>query len=212
MNSEVNIGVAFTVSERVSLASFKLVKQLKQIGIVPFLELSPENYPHITLFQARISSIQKESVHNIVEKIKNAFTLVSLVFERKLFFHPSSNNLFWNLVNTPELQKIHEEVVVKIMPLTEGRLMRQFKQMVDDPTTPELVRAHILTYGTELSGNQFLPHLTLVKLRPEDFRLVEFVEKNKEISIPLFQEEFVPTQMIVGEIDEWGRMVQGKEF
>lgn len=84
--------------------------------------------------------------------------------DEDLFVRPNGN-IFWNAKPNKNLSEFHLKLLEKLQPLTKGILMAQFKNILDKDETSVSDKEQILKYGSLLAGPNFLPHITLGKLK-----------------------------------------------
>ena len=153
--------------------------------------------PHISLFQGSFPhELSVNTLQNIVQKIVEKLNLSEVEMEEKYMVRPNGN-IFWNVKSTELLFELHNELLKELQPFTEGLLMQQFQEILDESETPQTDREQIMTYGSLLAGPSFLPHITLGKLK-------DISDKNSvlEIEIPAAKIKLGPLQM--GEIRKDG--------
>ena len=118
--------------------------------------------------------------------------------EDKLEVRPDGK-IFWDLKRTPELQIMHEKLYDVLRPLTEGMIMDQFRNRLDNPNLDSKERERIMKYGVSLAGKQFLPHITLGKLKnPADAKVIVDI-KPRYLNIDL-------EKIVVGQLEYEGQM------
>ncbi|MHB0978215.1 MAG: 2'-5' RNA ligase family protein [Minisyncoccota bacterium] len=154
--------------------------------------------PHITLFQGRFPADKVSDVDNVLKEVLASGELEDLNMDTKLFFRPNGN-VFWNVLDSSQLKLLHERLNQVLIGKTQGLLMEQFQQIIDDPNFPETDKSQIKKYGALLAGEKFLPHVTLGRLaNPEDKKLL------KDIKVPPLS--FHPEHFILGSLGSYGEI------
>ncbi len=171
-----DFGIAIFPSQEIQDSAFWLLAQIKQKGITLTNTLDATHLPHITLFQGSFPEDPQGTLQSLLNELENK----SLVLEMEDHLFVNTNgNIFWNVQITPELQKLHEEILALCKPTTKWYLMKQridrLTNVLSDLT--EEAKTNVLKNGFAASGNLFLPHITLGKLvsRDDDAQLLDIV-------------------------------------
>lgn len=155
--------------------------------------------PHVTLFQGACAANMLPDLTQVFHQFAtgefNGF-YDQLIFRDRLLVRPNGN-IFWLIESTPSLAALHERTIELFRPITQNKMMKQFLERLKDPSLSDVSRKAILSYGVELAGSLYLPHMTIGKL-------ADLSKKSLVESLVLVRETMVPAQLVLGTIDDAG--------
>lgn len=145
--------------EKVASIARELSLDLSERFETSFILNTTNRVPHITIYQANYSINNLEKIGN---QLKNFVKEVKPFRVRMGSFSSLAEFVFWNAEITDELQNFHERAVNLLNPIRERH---------EDNSDLDLVgitqgqRRSFEHYGTILAYKEFLPHITLTRLR-----------------------------------------------
>jgi len=111
--------------------------------------------PHVTLFQAQVTDLPAEEVKKLLKELENLRGKQFDLDKLEIF---AGQYIFWNLKNTPELQKAHEATLRLVKYVDPEKL--KFAPHASLSLTEKQMES-VKKYGHPLSGDAYLPHITL---------------------------------------------------
>ena len=180
-NKFIRLNTAFKLPGDMAKAAIKLSKEISQKYEVFFVLDGINFYPHITIYSPEYPEDNLDKVLNAVEETTKDIEKIKFVF-KKIKPHQGFIVIYFEL--SLEIKKIHEEIVLKLSPLREGRIRDKYK--VDDfkMTFSPKEQEYIAKYGYANAMELYDPHLTTIRLKDE--LLAEKVAENLEWDIPEF--------------------------
>lgn len=160
-----NFGIAIYPPIDVRTKAFSLTNEIESRVPLTF-RLDEIHLPHITLFQgafpANAQAHLEKTIQEYCSSLRETFE-IELMSE--LFFHPIGN-IFWNTTKPQHLKDAHLQAIELFRPLTQGALMQQWIERLDNPHTDLSAeqKSLVLKNGFAESGELFLPHITLGRL------------------------------------------------
>lgn len=156
-------GVVLDVSDDVRAEAYRLVSEIRaRVDTITFSD--DARPPHVTLFQGLMpGGVSPQEIALCASQVHESFRDALLPFDDVLFFRPNGN-VFWNVRCTDMLQDLHERLVSVLRPLTGGLLIEKYRAIAESEDASDVVREHLVRYGTMLAGPDFLPHITLANV------------------------------------------------
>ena len=196
---EINIGVVFELDKKTREQSIKLSQNIgRKLGAVNLL--GSENIPHITLFQGRFPSRNIEKIYQYIESLQNTYSPIDIFLTTDLLVRQNLN-VFWMVTKSPQMMLLHFEIAKRLFPLTENLLMEQFALLLNSPTITISEKERLKSYGMLLSGDDFLPHVTLCKLNNSK-------NKSKLDMMDIPQSSFQSNCITIGELGFYGNLLK----
>lgn len=160
---EIEVGVAFALSEEQTVLSHRLTKQLtaefSRFGLeVPQVQ----NNPHISLFQLRTTSQNRANLELEIEAVCKTFP--SLRVRMKSNLTDTQENIFWDVEEFLESQdrvhSLHRNLVERLVTYRSSNLLEQ----IDPQVLTEAQKIDVEKFGVYwgLPGPSFNPHVTLL--------------------------------------------------
>ncbi len=196
-----DFGIAIKLPENIGDEALKLANEISKKVDTEFV-LGVDAIPHITISLGRFPKLKIDELVQLCKAIEFPSGFY-LEMENNLFFRPNGN-VFWNVKENQVLTDIHKKLVEELHKMSDGLLMDQFTNILQDPNAPQLDKDNILKYGSVLSGDRFMSHITLGRLK-------NLEDKNKFNSILPKPMRFSPKYLIVGELGKFGE-VKNIEF
>lgn len=195
-------GVAVMMPPEVFKESFRLVQFLTGVRVPLVYSLSGEFIPHVTLYQGRFPSAtvaRKAWELLCAEMPKFVKRPVEVRMTRDVELR-KNGNIFWNCRRTAELEWFHTQFASQMQAHTEGLLMKQSQDKLQDASEEE--RHRVMKYGVVASGPAYHPHITLARLRDV---------KNEIVLRGLnpIEMDFSVEKLCFGPINEYGQMSSG---
>jgi 2'-5' RNA ligase len=162
-------------------AAIKLSKEISQKYEVFFVLDGINFYPHITIYSPEYPEDNLDKVLNAVEETTKDIEKIKFVF-KKIKPHQGFIVIYFEL--SLEIKKIHEEIVLKLSPLREGRIRDKYKADDFKMTFSPKEQKYIAKYGYANAMELYDPHSTTIRLKDE--LLAEKVAENLEWDIPEF--------------------------
>jgi 2'-5' RNA ligase len=156
-------------------------------------------YPHITLYSPEYPKKNFDKILIGVKELAKRIEHFNLTYQQ-FITKQGFINISFNL--SPEIKKLHEEIVAKFNPLREGH----YKKKYDAPDyrmelSPEKI-ANIAKYGYPAAMDLYYPHLTIIRL--EDEKEAEAVTRNLAWDI----HQFTAATISVYKMGEHGTCVE----
>ncbi len=152
-------------------------------------------HPHITIYSPEYPEKNLDKVLEKVEEIASNTEKVNLISKG---ISSGQGSIIVKFDYTPELKKIHEEVVLKLNSLREGHIREKYT--ADDYKmrfTPEQQES-IKKYGYPDSMSLYFPHLTIIRLKDE--LLAKTISEEIRWDIP----EFTADKIAIYKMGEHG--------
>lgn len=197
----VDLGVAIGLEGEALGESYRLAGIIAEKVSTEFV-LGDTAVPHITLFQGRFPLSTLNAINSLFKELSlEDFSELSM--EEKLFIRPNGN-IFWNVKPDESLAGFYLFLTDSMMPLTDGLVMEQFQKILNDPNASDNDKEYIRKYGTVLSGNRFLPHVTIGRLKNySDASLLD--------DVTIKPMSFLPRHLILGELGQYGEVKNVKK-
>ncbi len=159
---------------------------------------SPENIPHLTLFQGRFPSGNVATIEHEVMSLGRKTPPMRLELEASLYLRRPSGNVFWNARSSPEVQALHDRTVERLNPLREGCIQDRYAARLESGSGEDAELALLREFGFPFVGAAFLPHITIAKLqRSDSFASLEALRPTTGL-------ELVAAMLVIGEIGTAG--------
>ena len=196
---ETNIGIVFELDEATQAQAIELSQHIgKEYGAINLLGNGA--IPHITLFQGRFPDTNKEKIYRYVKSLQDNHSPIEICLNKKLFVRKNLN-VFWMVTLSSQLMCLHLDIAKYLFPLTENLLMDQFVRLLNSPNITISERERLESYGMLLSGDAFMPHVTLCKLN-------SLYNKNKISGWDAPQSSFRANCIAIGELGFYGNLVK----
>ena len=115
----------------------------------------PTEIPHVTLFQAQVTDLPAKEVQKLLKELENLHGRQFDLYKLEIF---ANQYLFWDLKNTPQLQQAHEATLQLVKYVDPEKL--KFAPHASLKLTEKQTES-VKKYGHPLSGDAYLPHITL---------------------------------------------------
>lgn len=119
--------------------------------------------PHISIYQAAYPQSNGDALVRAVEQISAGTPRFEIELCGFSVFWETF--VFWDVVKTPVLTKLHQRMLNALNHLREGKLLPIHEQLLADQTIPADLRESIRRYGNPLCGDEERPHVTLARLK-----------------------------------------------
>jgi hypothetical protein len=152
---------------------------------------------HITLYHG---AYEIESLPEILAKLRNLdLRSFRLEFTLPLYITPN-NEIFWQIVNTPRLQELHEDIVRIASPYHSRTLARSHDAYhTMDPKN----KIQVNNYGVDGVLDLYNPHMTLFYKYPSNLDLKDILEPT---CYPKIKETYNTSQIAIGELGYSGNV------
>lgn len=155
-------------------------------------------HPHATVYQAAypVKNLEKikASLQGIAAQTPR-FSLQLDVFSTKVGF------VFADIVKTPQLVALHNQVLESLNPLREGELIPQDAAALTSPEVPEAMKQSIREYGYAMAKEAYSPHITITRL--ENWQDTTIVQQAAE-SLQPQPLQFQVTELVLANIGHDG--------
>lgn len=206
--NKIDIGIAFLLDKEVINKSFEIAEKLKNSDLEFIFSITEERPPHISLFQGSVFDNDLKKVKEEVDGLENELKEgLEMQMESKLFLNERNGNVFWNVKKNDQLQKIHEALLEKTAPITDGKVMAQFEKILANPETPEETKEQLKKYGAMLAGPNFLPHITIGRIKTEEIPMEEIKKIIETMDIPEMSFKCYSQDIVSSEVDNFGRVI-----
>lgn len=122
-----------------------------------------DNYshlPHISLYQGYYP---ERNVDELILRLMDiAQDSVNISIEMDGFHLSRGGFVWWNAVNSAELQALHERILEQANPLREGLIAPNIRDMIDNLSDEE--KDMVEKTGSVVNRELFSPHITLARL------------------------------------------------
>jgi 2'-5' RNA ligase len=153
-------------------------------------------YPHITIYSPEYPQLNINKILKVVERITSNASQIYFRF-RKI----NSNQGFISIGfdYSPEIKRLHEEIVKKLNPLRMERIRKGYLEDSDyHMEFSQKQKENIKNYGYPDVMDLYKPHLTIARLKNES--LAQKVSKDVNWDIP----EFSVDKLAIYEMGEHG--------
>jgi 2'-5' RNA ligase len=206
--SKIDIGIAFLLDKEISDKSFEIAEKLKNSDLEFIFSITEEKPPHISLFQGSVFKDEMKDIKKVVEALGDTLQEgLEIQMEPELYLNERNGNVFWNVKKSEQLQEIHEALLEKTAPITDGKVMAQFEKLLADPATPEETKERLKKYGAMLAGPYFLPHITIGRIKIEGMSMEEIKKIFETINIPKMSFKCYSKDIVSSEVDNFGRVI-----
>ncbi len=196
-----DIGVAILLSPEAEEAAYRLAADQGSRTPLEFA-LTRDHFPHITLYQGRFMQGKLEA-RWVKEFTRRARRTLTLQLGTRL--SPQANgNVFWLIKEDAALTDLHITAAEYLQGKTLLLLPRP-EVIWNDRATPRDVRERIIRLGNDRAGKfDYLPHVTSGRISSAHGGDAGF----QTMSVPPMG--FAAKRIIIGEIDEYGRMARDR--
>jgi len=111
--------------------------------------------PHVTLFQAQVTDLPAEEVKKLLKELNGLRDKPFDLGKLEIF---AGQYIFWNLKNTPELQQAHE-ATLRLVKYVDAEKLKLAPHASLNLTEKQV--ESVKKYGHPLSGDAYLPHITI---------------------------------------------------
>ncbi len=163
-NKFIRLNIAFKLPKNVAERAIALSRGISQNNEESFVLDSIQFHPHITIYSPEYPGKNLDKVLEKTAEIARNTEKVNLISKGI-----SSGQGFISVKfdYTPELKKIHEEVVLKLNPLREEHLRKKYTADDYKMRFTSEQQKNIKEYGYPNSMSLYFPHLTVVRLKDE---------------------------------------------
>lgn len=204
---KIDFGVAFLLEKEVSDKSIETVEKIKGLGFDLVFGIDEKHPPHISLLQGAVFENDLDKIKNDTKELEGLLDAgLEILMEGKLYFNRRNGNIFWLSQKEEKIQNIHDLLREKAASITGGKVMDQFEKVLKDPAVPEETKANIRKYGAVLAGPNFLPHITIGRIKMEGLSVEDVEEKLQSINLPEIRFKCYLKDMITSRIDGFGRV------
>lgn len=190
------VGIVILPNEPVATQAIELSQSISNGERAKFTLNKINFLPHITLFHGVFDQEKLEDVALIIRAILNE----TQIFDINLSgYSHLLGYIFWDAEKTKELLNLHKEIVEKLSAHTNG-MRPEFVEMLKTKSVSPKRLEYIEKYGYPLCFEEFIPHITLTRLKnKENYSSEKVVE-----SLPEVSRSFSLNQIGVVEIGEHG--------
>jgi len=159
-NKFLRLNTVFQLPKNVAKAAISLSQQIGKIQDTFFTLDGLQFYPHITIYSPEYPVDNLDDIISSVGEL--AKSSKHLVFDAKgITTHQDFITI--SLEASPDVQKIHAEIVNKLNPLRAGQIREKYQQATYSPEQQE----NIKKYGYPNVLELYHPHITITRLKDE---------------------------------------------
>ena len=180
-NKFTRLNITFKLPENVAEKAIGLSREISKKNKAFFVLDGIQFYPHITIYSPEYP---EKNLDEVLEKISEIVSNIEKVNLTLKEIGGGQGFISIKFDYTPELKKIHEEIVLKLNPLRDSHTMEKYT--ADDykmKLTTEK-QENIRKYGYPSSMSLYSVHLTIIRL--EDELLAKTISEGIKWDIPEF--------------------------
>ncbi len=159
MEQALDLGVVIRLEGEADRAAGEACRRICQLAPTESV-LDQSHLAHVTLFQGRFPGAAQDQVFEALARLRSCASPFDIELLPELTVS-AAGNVFWPAARTPELLQLHRKSIEAFRPLTQGLLLPQFQDLLEDPHAD---LARIERYGMSEAGSRFEPHVTLCRL------------------------------------------------